>query len=175
MLHESLWRAWSVQKRAVPIIPALYFSPDGLALGASTILLAGGGTSASRESARRGSATTRLAVGNIRRGDFIFGARQHRAQRKASATATMLSPPSIWHMQRCRGLSIPTKQRAGCSSPTRSSSPAPVRLAYCRRSAWAARMSRQSLNTTTSSNRVCRPATASSAAAGPRFFHSSAI
>jgi hypothetical protein len=37
--HESLWRAWSVQKRAVPIIPALYFSPDGLALGAGTILL----------------------------------------------------------------------------------------------------------------------------------------
>ena len=39
MLHESLWRARSVQKRAVPIIPALYFSPDGLALGAGTILL----------------------------------------------------------------------------------------------------------------------------------------
>ena len=39
MLHERLWRAWSVQKRAVPIIPALYFSPDGLALGAGTILL----------------------------------------------------------------------------------------------------------------------------------------
>jgi hypothetical protein len=39
VLHENLWRAWSVQKRAVPIIPALYFSPDGLALGAGTILL----------------------------------------------------------------------------------------------------------------------------------------
>ncbi len=39
MLHQSLWRAWSVQKRAVPIIPALYFSPDGLALGAGTILI----------------------------------------------------------------------------------------------------------------------------------------
>jgi hypothetical protein len=39
VLHDSLWRAWSVQKRAVPIIPALYFSPDGLALGAGTILL----------------------------------------------------------------------------------------------------------------------------------------
>jgi hypothetical protein len=39
VLHESLWRAWSVQERAVPIIPALYFSPDGLALGAGTILL----------------------------------------------------------------------------------------------------------------------------------------
>ena len=39
MLHESLWRAWSVQKRAVPISPALYFSPDGFALGAGTILL----------------------------------------------------------------------------------------------------------------------------------------
>jgi hypothetical protein len=39
VLHESLWRAWSVQKRAVPIIPALHFSPDGLALGAGTILL----------------------------------------------------------------------------------------------------------------------------------------
>ena len=39
MLHERLWRAWSVQKRSVPIIPALYFSPDGLALGAGTILL----------------------------------------------------------------------------------------------------------------------------------------
>jgi hypothetical protein len=39
VLHDSLWRAWSVQKRAVPIIPALYFSPDGLALGAGTISL----------------------------------------------------------------------------------------------------------------------------------------
>jgi len=39
VLHERLWRAWSVQKRSVPIIPALYFSPDGLALGAGTILL----------------------------------------------------------------------------------------------------------------------------------------
>jgi hypothetical protein len=39
VLHQSLWRAWSVQERAVPIIPALYFSPDGLALGAGTILL----------------------------------------------------------------------------------------------------------------------------------------
>ena len=39
MLHESLWRAWSVQKRAVPISPAMYFSSDGLALGAGTILL----------------------------------------------------------------------------------------------------------------------------------------
>lgn len=39
MLQESLWRAWSLQRRAVPIIPALYFSPDGLALGAGTILL----------------------------------------------------------------------------------------------------------------------------------------
>jgi hypothetical protein len=39
VLHESLSRAWSVQKRAVPIIPTLYFSPDGLALGAETILV----------------------------------------------------------------------------------------------------------------------------------------
>jgi hypothetical protein len=39
VLHESLSRAWSVQKRAVPIIPSLYFSPDGLAFGAGTILL----------------------------------------------------------------------------------------------------------------------------------------
>jgi hypothetical protein len=39
VLRENLWRAWSVQKRAVPIIPALYFSADGLALGAGTILL----------------------------------------------------------------------------------------------------------------------------------------
>jgi hypothetical protein len=39
VLHESLWRAWSVQKRAVPISPAMYFSSDGLALGAGTILL----------------------------------------------------------------------------------------------------------------------------------------
>lgn len=39
MLHETLGRAWSVHKRAVAIIPSLYFSPDGLALGAGTILL----------------------------------------------------------------------------------------------------------------------------------------
>jgi hypothetical protein len=39
VLQESLWRAWSLQKRSVPIIPALYFSPDGLAFGAGTILL----------------------------------------------------------------------------------------------------------------------------------------
>jgi hypothetical protein len=39
VLHESLCRAWSLQKHSVPIVPALYFSPDGLALGAGTILL----------------------------------------------------------------------------------------------------------------------------------------
>lgn len=39
MLHGRLWRAWSVQKRSFPISPAIYFSPDGLALGAGTILL----------------------------------------------------------------------------------------------------------------------------------------
>jgi hypothetical protein len=39
VLHERLWRAWSVQKRSVPISPAMYFSPHGLALGAGTILL----------------------------------------------------------------------------------------------------------------------------------------
>jgi hypothetical protein len=39
VLQERLWRAWSVQKRSVPISPAMYFSPDGLALGAGTILL----------------------------------------------------------------------------------------------------------------------------------------
>jgi hypothetical protein len=39
VLHERLWRAWSVQKRSVPISPAMYFSPNGLALGAGTILL----------------------------------------------------------------------------------------------------------------------------------------
>jgi hypothetical protein len=38
VLHETLSRAWSVQKLAVPIIPTLYFSPEGLALGAGTIL-----------------------------------------------------------------------------------------------------------------------------------------
>jgi hypothetical protein len=39
VLHERLWRAWSVQKRSVPISPAIYFSSKGLALGAGTILL----------------------------------------------------------------------------------------------------------------------------------------
>jgi hypothetical protein len=39
VLHEHLRDAWSMRKRTVPIIPALYFSPDGLALGAGTILL----------------------------------------------------------------------------------------------------------------------------------------
>jgi hypothetical protein len=40
---EPLWQAWSVRKRAVAISPALYLSPDGLALGAGTILLAAEG------------------------------------------------------------------------------------------------------------------------------------
>lgn len=39
MLHQHLRDAWSVQKRAAPISPALHFSPDGLVLGAGTILL----------------------------------------------------------------------------------------------------------------------------------------
>ena len=39
MLHEHLRDAWSVRKRTVPISPALHFSPDGLVLGAGTILL----------------------------------------------------------------------------------------------------------------------------------------
>jgi hypothetical protein len=39
VLHQHLRDAWSVRKRAVPISPALHFSPDGLVLGAGTILL----------------------------------------------------------------------------------------------------------------------------------------
>jgi hypothetical protein len=39
VLHEHLRDAWSVRKRTFPIIPALHFSPDGLVLGAGTILL----------------------------------------------------------------------------------------------------------------------------------------
>jgi hypothetical protein len=43
VLQQRLWRAWSVQKRSVPISPAMYFSPNGLALGAGTILLPAAG------------------------------------------------------------------------------------------------------------------------------------
>jgi hypothetical protein len=39
LLHQHLREAWSVRKRTVPISPALHFSPDGLVLGAGTILL----------------------------------------------------------------------------------------------------------------------------------------
>jgi hypothetical protein len=39
VLHERLRNAWSVRKRAVPISPAPHFAPDGLVLGAGTILL----------------------------------------------------------------------------------------------------------------------------------------
>jgi hypothetical protein len=79
VLHESLWRAWSVQKRAVPIIPALYFSPDGLALGAGTILLPAMGprrlANLQREEARLlallsatyGKAISPSVLGNIER------------------------------------------------------------------------------------------------------------
>jgi hypothetical protein len=37
--HESLRDAWLARKRAVPISPAPHFAPDGLVLGAGTILL----------------------------------------------------------------------------------------------------------------------------------------
>jgi hypothetical protein len=39
VLHQHLRDAWSVRKRTVPIRPVLHFSPDGLVLGAATILL----------------------------------------------------------------------------------------------------------------------------------------
>lgn len=39
MRHERLRDAWLVRKRAVPISPELHFAPDGLVLGAGTILL----------------------------------------------------------------------------------------------------------------------------------------
>ena len=39
MLHERLRDAWSVRKRAVPISPALHFAPEGLVLGAGTVLV----------------------------------------------------------------------------------------------------------------------------------------
>jgi hypothetical protein len=39
VLAERLRDAWFVRKRTVPISPALHFSPDGLVLGAGTILL----------------------------------------------------------------------------------------------------------------------------------------
>jgi hypothetical protein len=39
VLHEHLRDAWSVRKRTVPISAALHISPNGLVLGAGTILL----------------------------------------------------------------------------------------------------------------------------------------
>lgn len=39
MQHESLRDSWLARKRAVPISPAPHFAPDGLVLGAGTILL----------------------------------------------------------------------------------------------------------------------------------------
>jgi hypothetical protein len=77
--HEHLRDAWSVRKRAVPIIPALYFSPDGLALGAGTILLPTEGPRQLKKlqgeearvlallSAAYGQAIAPLVLGNIER------------------------------------------------------------------------------------------------------------
>jgi hypothetical protein len=41
--HEHWRNAWLARKRTVPIDPALHFSPDGLVLGAGTILLPAAG------------------------------------------------------------------------------------------------------------------------------------
>ena len=39
MLYEQLRDEWHARKRAVPIYPVMTFAPDGLVLGAGTILL----------------------------------------------------------------------------------------------------------------------------------------
>ena len=39
MLNERLREQWRARERAVPIYPVMTFAPDGLALGAGTILL----------------------------------------------------------------------------------------------------------------------------------------
>ena len=79
MWHEHLRDAWSVRRRAVPIIPAPYFSPDGLALGAGTILLPTEGPRQLKKlhgeearvlallSATYGQAIAPLVLGNIER------------------------------------------------------------------------------------------------------------
>ena len=41
MLHEQLRNAWQARKRAVPNSPALKLAPEGLALGAATVLVPG--------------------------------------------------------------------------------------------------------------------------------------
>ncbi len=44
MLEEQLRQQWRARERAVPISPVLRFAPEGLVLGAGTVLLAGEGT-----------------------------------------------------------------------------------------------------------------------------------
>lgn len=39
MLNEKLREQWHARERAVPIHPVMTFAPEGLALGAGTILL----------------------------------------------------------------------------------------------------------------------------------------
>ena len=39
MLNEQLREEWRARERAVPIYPVMTFAPDGLVLGAGTILL----------------------------------------------------------------------------------------------------------------------------------------
>lgn len=39
MLYEQLRDEWHARKRTVPIYPVMTFAPDGLVLGAGTILL----------------------------------------------------------------------------------------------------------------------------------------
>jgi hypothetical protein len=79
LLHQHLRDAWSVRKRTVPISPALHFSPDGLVLGAGTILLPAQGNRRSAKiegeearllallSATHGRAIAPSVLGNIER------------------------------------------------------------------------------------------------------------
>ena len=45
MLHEQLRNAWQVRKRLMPISPVLNLTPEGLALGAGTVLVPADGPS----------------------------------------------------------------------------------------------------------------------------------
>jgi hypothetical protein len=83
VLHEQLRNAWHVRKRAVPISPVLNLTPEGLVLGAATVLVPADGPR--RLQSLRGRETRVLALLSAAYGKAIAASVLGNIERAAKA------------------------------------------------------------------------------------------
>lgn len=79
MRHESLSQEWYARERASPIESAMRFAPEGLVLGAGTLLLQTDAAPATKRSGS-GSAPARFAFCLLRQAGGAIGGAEYRAR-----------------------------------------------------------------------------------------------